>query len=182
MQCGVRRFDTAFLSQSVGPEEAASSRRTPKADPRCRRFTLRWGTSIAGRDCLFVVNKMLLAALLIFSLGQMARADDPSESYADAHARASLLDGTPESKVYAPIFSRAVASVIIDAIRGCLANSKLPDAVNFVVILDTDGSVRRTIPEPGQAVTACVADKLAGTKFPPPPRSNWPVFVTVAIK
>ena len=128
------------------------------------------------------MNKLLLAALLIFALGQVSRADEPAESYADAHARASLLDGTAESKAYAPIFSRAIASKIVDMIRDCVANAKLPDAVNLVMILDADGSVRRAIPEPWQPVAVCVAGKLAGMKFPPPPKSDWPVFITVAIK
>ncbi len=128
------------------------------------------------------MRKLLLAVLLVFVLGQTARADDPTESYADAHARASLLDGTAESKTYAPIFSKAIAPMIVGMIRDCLANAKPPAAVNLVVILDPDGSVRRTIPEPSQPIAACVADKLAGTKFPPPPRSNWAVFINVAIK
>ncbi len=123
-----------------------------------------------------------MAALLLFALGQVARADNPAESYADAHARASLLDGTAESKAYAPIFSKAIAPMIVDMIRDCLAKAKPPDAVNLVVILDPDGGVRRTIPEPWQPVAACVAAKLVGTKFPPPPKSNWAVFITVAIK
>ena len=128
------------------------------------------------------MHKLFLVALLVFALGRVAWADDPAESYADAHARAALLDGTPESKEYAPIFSKAVASMIVDMIRDCVAAAKPPATVNLVVILDPDGSVRRTVPEPQQPVAACVAGKLVGAKFPPPPKSNWPVFITVTIK
>ena len=120
--------------------------------------------------------------LLVVAPGRAMRADGLTESYADAHARALLLDGTAESKAYAPVFSRAIAPIIVEMIRDCVANAKLPDAVNLVVILDPDGSVRRTIPEPSQRVTACVAAKLSEVKFPPPPKPGWPVFITVAIK
>ena len=128
------------------------------------------------------MHKLLLAVLLIYTSGQSLRADDPAESYVDAHARALRLDGTAESKAYGPVFSKAVAPVIIDAIRECVAHARIPGAVDLVLILDADGSVRRVIPEPSQPVAACVAERLAGAKLPPPPRSGWPASVSIAIK
>ena len=99
---------------------------------------------------------------------------------------AKALLGRPEGAAYEKRVGAAIQRLsLAETLRSCMSRQrgKTPDAVNVVLVIGIDGTVRDAFHPPNDPVSGCVADWLSSQRdLPAPPRDAWMVHVQVKLR
>ena len=128
---------------------------------------------------------LALACLLAASAVPLLRAQD-AEAWKSAVGEAkALLDQSGGADYEKRTGIEMQKLPLPDALRDCLRRypGKAPAAINVVLVVGIDGTVRDALYPPDDPVSGCVAGWLNAQKgLPMPPRDAWMVHVQVKLK
>jgi hypothetical protein len=110
----------------------------------------------------------------------VSAADDQERAYNEALETAQRLDDSAEGQAYEQKFFASIGSELQRAMNEC-TGSKTPEHRFRLLFVIESGKVAHVLPEPGQAVAACVAPKVSSLPAPTPPAGKWIVSIRMTV-
>ena len=123
----------------------------------------------------------VLLTLVFCSSPAMHAGDDAAKAYEEALALADRLDDTDEGQAYEKQFFTVLGPQLQQAMKDCTGRDT--PAHRFRLLFHVEGGkIARVLPEPGQAVAACVAPRFIGLPAAPPPADKWVMSIRMTVK
>jgi hypothetical protein len=125
--------------------------------------------------------RLLIVVVMFFSRPAIHAGEDGAKAYEEALALGDRLDDTEEGQAYEKQFFAALGPQLQHAMKECTGRDT--PAHRFRLLFHVEGGkIARVLPEPGQAVAACVAPRFVGLPAAPPPADTWVMSIRLTVK